>query len=127
MLHRPFNIVSLKGGKPHNCGWCGYGCISQTKKSSTLTWLKEAESNGAKFIENCHVEKVLHSKGNAIGVIAAIKIPKIDGTTEHYSLRVKSSTVVVSCGITKIKNINNLLIKRIHTYPCLTFKIRFKK
>ncbi|GES84243.1 GMC oxidoreductase [Rhizophagus clarus] len=71
------NIPQNTASIPHQCGWCSFGCKYGEKQSAIMTWLNEAKSNNAKFIQDCYVEKVLIEKDGktqkVIGVEAIIK------------------------------------------------------
>jgi choline dehydrogenase-like flavoprotein len=82
--HSPFNKNLMKGcerlgmhvaeigqnsgNKEHDCTHCHFGCPSQTKQSTTVSWLKDAVENGATVVEKAHVTKVVIQGGKAVGV-----------------------------------------------------------
>lgn len=57
-------------GNAHACGFCSFGCYSCEKHGGTVTWLRDAAENGARFLVNSTVEKLLFSsspKGSTKG------------------------------------------------------------
>lgn len=63
------------GGAAHNCGYCTYGCGSCGKKGPTETFLPDAASAGASFIEGFDVREVLFSDNKVAGdrVVAGVR------------------------------------------------------
>ncbi|KAJ3104461.1 hypothetical protein HDU97_009246 [Phlyctochytrium planicorne] len=84
-------IPQNTGGKPHNCGWCTFGCPYAQKQGSHRTWLQDAAEHGAEFIQGCYVQKVTQSNGKATGIVGTV----LDGSVP---IIVKAPTVVSSCG-----------------------------
>ncbi|KAJ1510889.1 hypothetical protein HMI54_014210 [Coelomomyces lativittatus] len=82
-------IPQNTASKPHECGYCGFGCPSGVKRSSAQTFLQDAFDHGARFFHSCYVEKILIQNGKAKGVQA-----KIQGRI----LTVYAKCVVVSGG-----------------------------
>ena len=77
------------------CGGCGYGCAFGRKQSTLLTYLQDASDNGARFIVNCSVDRVLIEQGTATGVVATVKNPQT-GVTRQVTVRAKR--VVIAAG-----------------------------
>ncbi|KAK9318246.1 hypothetical protein V1524DRAFT_405111 [Lipomyces starkeyi] len=61
-------VAQNTGGFIHRCSFCSYGCRFGEKQGGTNTWLVDAAINGAKFLNNATVEKVLTFAGAATGV-----------------------------------------------------------
>lgn len=57
------------GHANHSCGFCYLGCKFGIKQGSDSCWLKDASQNGCQFMDQVHVEKILHEKGKAYGII----------------------------------------------------------
>ncbi|KAJ3220663.1 hypothetical protein HK099_004112 [Clydaea vesicula] len=87
------DIPQNTAGSSHKCGSCIYGCSTGEKQSAVLTWLKDAQQNGVKFIKNCTVTKIITKKGKASGVVCFF-----DKDGKKKKLFIKSPIVVVSGG-----------------------------
>ncbi|KAK9486419.1 hypothetical protein V1527DRAFT_495928 [Lipomyces starkeyi] len=61
-------VAQNTGGFIHRCSCCSHGCRFGEKQGGTNTWLVDAAINGAKFLDNATVERVLTSAGAATGV-----------------------------------------------------------
>ncbi|OQS06117.1 transmembrane protein [Thraustotheca clavata] len=85
-------IAQNTNGAAHACGFCTLGCPANEKQSSAVTWLKDAQAAGAKFIQDCHVTKVTYS---ADKVATGIEATVLDGTAK---LIVRATTVVAAGG-----------------------------
>src|ERR671910_93414 len=79
---------------PEAAGFMGFGDISGSKRSTTKTYLADAQEGGAELVANCRAERVLVEDGRATGVEAAYLGP--DGTTARVVVR--AAQVVVACG-----------------------------
>ena len=84
----PRNVKGCDQGKV--CGYCGYGCAIGAKQSTTKTWLRDAQAQGARFVVATRAERVRIDAGAATGVDAVSK--------GGHRVRVKCQTVVVACG-----------------------------
>lgn len=84
------DVPQNTSGRPHHCGKCYTGCKSGIKNSTTNTWLKEAQSHGAKFLDSSRVNQILTKKGKAVGVVC-----NIHGIQDHIY---RASQVIVSAG-----------------------------
>ncbi|KAF7731947.1 hypothetical protein EC973_007778 [Apophysomyces ossiformis] len=62
------DIPQNTGGQPHECHWCFAGCKDAIKNGTVNTWLRDAESAGAKFLDESVVQRILIERGKAIGV-----------------------------------------------------------
>ncbi|TPX61552.1 hypothetical protein PhCBS80983_g01128 [Powellomyces hirtus] len=91
-------IPQNTGGKPHECGYCTYGCAYGEKQGSHMTFLKDAADTGnTRFVQSVTVTKIKRrgSDGLAVGVIGVVRNGN-DGAVTH--LRVNAKKVVVSGG-----------------------------
>ncbi|GAA5935270.1 hypothetical protein JCM10213_003990 [Rhodosporidiobolus nylandii] len=52
-------IPQNTAGHAHPCGFCGFGCPFTEKQGGTVVWLREAAENGAKFLTETTVERLL--------------------------------------------------------------------
>lgn len=77
------------------CGACGYGCPYSRKQSTLLTYLQDAADNGARFLVNTSVERVIIEQGAAAGVVATTVDPL---TGARHRVTVRAQTVVVAAG-----------------------------
>ncbi|KAG9284692.1 hypothetical protein G9A89_002923 [Geosiphon pyriformis] len=100
---------------PHQCGWCCFGCRYGEKQGALMTFLRDAKDNGAKFIQNCYVEKVIINNGKAVGVSA-----KIDG----HEFTIHAQKIIVSAGSLNSPAIlirsglkNKNIGKNLHVHP----------
>ncbi|CAO3649801.1 unnamed protein product [Mucor hiemalis] len=84
-------IPQNTSGRPHHCGKCYTGCSSGIKNSTTNTWLKDAASHGAQFLDSTQVTRVLVKNGKAFGVAC-----KVHGSEKEE--RFYANAVVVSGG-----------------------------
>ncbi|KAI9138710.1 hypothetical protein BKA69DRAFT_1031238 [Paraphysoderma sedebokerense] len=77
----------------HACGWCPWGCKQGRKQSSAQTFLVDADKHGAKFIQNCYIDKILISelfqKNTAVGVV---------GRVNSTPIKINAKIVVSSAG-----------------------------
>ncbi|KAF9972985.1 hypothetical protein BGZ73_003835 [Actinomortierella ambigua] len=83
------NIPQNTGGHQHSCGWCGFGCRYGEKQGTMMTFLRDAQEHGAIFMQDTHVDRVLISKGKAVGV---------QGKQNGRRVVVTASKVVISAG-----------------------------
>ncbi|KAF9172938.1 hypothetical protein BGX21_002424 [Mortierella sp. AD011] len=83
------NIPQNTGGHAHACGWCGFGCRFGEKQGTMMTFLHDAKLNGAQFMQDTFIERVLIEKGRAVGVV---------GHQNGRKVTVKANKVVVSAG-----------------------------
>ena len=76
-------LQNSRGGKPHDDGYCHFGCGSAEKMGTSVSWLPAAAEAGAQFIEGFHVERVLFDgdDGTAVGSVPASSIPHSTSTS----------------------------------------------
>ena len=72
-----------------DCGYCGFGCRFGAKQSTLLTYLRDAQENGADIITSCFADRLMISDGRITGV---------EATVDGHSLRITSPRVVVAAG-----------------------------
>ncbi|KAI8882773.1 long-chain fatty alcohol dehydrogenase [Backusella circina FSU 941] len=90
-LGYPYEICPQNtSGRPHHCGQCYLGCKAGIKNSTTNTWLQDAASHGAKFVDQTKVIKILPQKGQVIGVYCHVR--------DKFYHRIQAKRVVVACG-----------------------------
>ncbi|KAI8883459.1 long-chain fatty alcohol dehydrogenase [Backusella circina FSU 941] len=78
------------GGRPHFCPKCIIGCKSGIKNGTTNTWHQDAWDNGAKFLDQTRVIRVLSKDGKASGVECVVHGKK--------KIVLNAKLVVVSAG-----------------------------
>jgi choline dehydrogenase-like flavoprotein len=83
-----------QGDDPRHCGYCHNGCQHGCKQSTLKTYLQDAADEGARFVVECDVRRVLTRDGHAAGVEATVT--RADGT--RSGLTVEADTVVVAAG-----------------------------
>ncbi|CAG8451453.1 6713_t:CDS:2 [Ambispora leptoticha] len=113
-------VPQNSAAKQHKCGWCTFGCKYGEKQGSIMTFLKDAKDNGAKFLQDCFVEKVLVENGKASGVLARV------GDDDDHQFVVRAKRVIVAAGAihspalllrSGLKNKN--IGKNLYTHPCV--------
>ncbi len=67
------------------CGYCGFGCALGAKRGTAETWLADAAAAGARVLVGVRAQRVLVSRGAAVGVDAG-------------AVQVRARAVVVACG-----------------------------
>ncbi|MDH2899423.1 MAG: GMC family oxidoreductase [archaeon] len=82
------------------CAYCTYGCSYSCKQSTLLNYLPMAFKNGAKFLFNVKVERVVVENGIARGVEGKF-IAANGAGRRSYDLKISSKVVVVACGSIK--------------------------
>ncbi|MEW6777256.1 MAG: GMC family oxidoreductase N-terminal domain-containing protein [Bdellovibrionota bacterium] len=75
-------------------GLCCFGCPTDAKRSTNVSYVPEALKNAAQLVTGVKVEKILTQGGKAVGVEGSIKHK--DG--KSTKLKVRAKVVVVSCG-----------------------------
>lgn len=85
------NIRGCRG-----CGVCAFGCPSDAKQSTHLTYLPIAQRNGATIYAHCRAERIVVEDGRARGVVASLLDPQTG--EPRATLTVRSKVVVVAAG-----------------------------
>lgn len=78
------------------CGQCQYICPENAKLAMHISFIPQAIKNGAKFIVNSKVERVIVNFGKAVGVEGFVTIK--NGRKERKKFRVFGKVVVLSAG-----------------------------
>ncbi|CAE8594209.1 unnamed protein product [Polarella glacialis] len=114
----PQNMADIRAG--FICAGDRY----EIKQSMTVTFLRDAAAARipAQFADRCKVSEVIHSKGVAFGVRAAI----IGSDGQPHQLTVRARVVVVACGSinspalllrSRLPNKNGLIGKNLRLHP----------
>jgi long-chain-alcohol oxidase len=84
----PRNVRGCDQGKV--CGYCGFGCRLGAKQSTLVTWLVDAQRDGARIVADARAERILVDGAAARGVEAV--------TADRRRLTVSARAVAVACG-----------------------------
>jgi choline dehydrogenase-like flavoprotein len=87
---------NARGCDPEQCGYCTFGCRLGAKQSAAVTWLADAQRDGAtQIVVRCRAERVLWQNGRVTGVDAVVTE---EGTGARHPVRIAAPTVVVAAG-----------------------------
>jgi choline dehydrogenase-like flavoprotein len=87
---------NARGCDPEQCGYCTFGCRLGAKQSTAVTYLADAQRDGAaEIVVRCRAEQVVWQNGRVTGVNA---IATEDNTGRQHPVRIKASVVVVAAG-----------------------------
>lgn len=75
-------------------GHTGYGDRSGAKQGTLRTWLRDAVADGARVVTGCHVDRVRHRRGRAVGVEGRWTTPE----GRELAVVVTAPVVVVAAG-----------------------------
>lgn len=116
-------IPQNSASKPHECGWCGFGCKYGEKQSAVMTYLRDAKEFGAKFIQDCYVERVIVESGRAVGVVAVAGVNSHNVHSNHR-FKVTAKKVILAGGAINTPSIllrsgleNKNIGKNLHVHP----------
>jgi choline dehydrogenase-like flavoprotein len=84
------NIEGCRG-----CGVCAFGCPSDAKQSTHISYLPRAQRHGATIFGRCRAERILVEGGRAVGVEASLTDEKGE---PKATLRIRSKIVVLAAG-----------------------------
>jgi long-chain-alcohol oxidase len=84
----PRNVRGCDQGEV--CGYCGFGCPLGAKQSTLVTWLEDAQREGARILVETRAMRIVADRGVAAGVEA------VASTGEPVSVRARA--VVAACG-----------------------------
>jgi choline dehydrogenase-like flavoprotein len=84
----PRNVRGCDQGKV--CGYCGFGCQLGAKQSTLVTWLVDAQRDGARIVTDTRADRILVDRGATRGVEAV--------TADGRRLTVSARAVAVACG-----------------------------
>jgi choline dehydrogenase-like flavoprotein len=85
------NIDGCRG-----CGVCAFGCPSDAKQSTHISYLPRAQHSGATIYARCRVDRILVEGGRARGVVATLLDP--DTAEPRAQLTVRAKVVAVAAG-----------------------------
>jgi choline dehydrogenase-like flavoprotein len=85
------NINGCRG-----CGVCAFGCPSDAKQSTHLSYLPRAQRHGTTIYANCRAERVLIEGGHARGIEARMTDPLTGAPGARVTVR--SKIVILSAG-----------------------------
>ncbi|HSQ29038.1 MAG TPA: GMC family oxidoreductase [Gemmatimonadaceae bacterium] len=86
---------NARGCDPSQCGYCVFGCRLGGKRSTTVTYLHDAQRLGdTRIIADCHADSVTIAAGRVTGVRATAR----SAAGESFDLTVRASRVVVCAG-----------------------------
>lgn len=127
------------GGAQHWCGHCGFGCVYGEKQSGPVLWLRRAAENGARFMVETKVERLLFAKDRTSPAPTADTLDKFwptssrrlcvgalvkDSKTGQFGIVRAKQAVVVSAGsinspaVLKRSGLQNPRIgKNLHLHP----------
>ena len=61
----PRNVIGCDG---NDCGFCGFGCINDSKQSTKKTWIEDAKNNGSDIYTDVLVDSLNITKGRASSI-----------------------------------------------------------
>ncbi|OMO93687.1 hypothetical protein COLO4_16744 [Corchorus olitorius] len=97
-LGYPVNDIPRNSPPDHYCGWCCMGCKDGKKKATSETWLVDLVNSGnGVILPGCEAIKVLHKKGEAIGVAFELENNAGKKSTKDLCI-VESKVTIVACG-----------------------------
>ena len=86
---------NAQGCDPSQCGYCTFGCRLGGKRSTTVTYLRDAQHLGSTaIVPDCWARCVTIARGRATGVRATVHAP----SGERLDLTVRAPRVVVCAG-----------------------------
>jgi choline dehydrogenase-like flavoprotein len=106
------------GGQIHDCGFCTLGCPSGIKRSSAVTWIKEASKYGCDFLSDIYIQKVKTKNGVATGVVG-LKDDKLINVTAKKAVVVSAGSLNTPALLlrSQIKNLNPHVGKHLRLHP----------
>ena len=87
----PRNIDGCRG-----CGVCAFGCPSDAKQSTHISYLPRAQKHGATIYARCRAEQIVVSDGRARGIVAKLLDP--ESGEPRVKLTVNAKVVVIAAG-----------------------------
>lgn len=87
-----------RSGCGDGCGYCGFGCAYDHKRSGPTTYLADAVAAGARIFAGTRVEHVLVKNGSVYGVEAAVAREVTGEPPRESRVRVNAPIVVVAAG-----------------------------
>ncbi|CAO3620484.1 unnamed protein product [Cunninghamella echinulata] len=107
-------------GQKHPCAYCYAGCRDGIKNGTMNTYLRDAQENGAKFIDRTKVLKVITKNGQAVGVEVLINHGPQQRKAEIYAdIVVCSAGSLQTPGVLLRSGLKNKHIgKHLRLHPC---------
>jgi len=87
-----------RSGCGEGCGYCGFGCVYGSKRSTAATYLLDAVAANARVIAGARVDRVIVENGTTLGVDATVARASADGALRSERLRIDAPIVVVAAG-----------------------------
>jgi choline dehydrogenase-like flavoprotein len=87
-----------RSGCGDGCGYCGFGCAYDCKRSTPKTYVADAVAANARVIADARVERVLVANGSACGVEAVITRDVSGEERREARVRVNAPIIVVAAG-----------------------------
>lgn len=81
----------------HGCGVCCFGCPSDAKQSTNVSYIPRAVALGARVLTGCRAERLLVEKGRAVGVEARVT-PGGGAAATGPRVRIDADHVVLAGG-----------------------------
>ena len=78
------------------CAYCTYGCVYSCKQSTIMNYLPMAFKNGARFLFDTKVERIVVEQGVAKGIDA-----RTSRNGKDININVRAKVVVLACGSIK--------------------------
>ena len=93
-----YRAVPVKRNQKHCAGTnnCIFGCTTDAKQSTLVTYVPRALARGARLYAGCKAERVLTHAGRASGVVARFRDPETG--RKGPRLTVHADVVVLACG-----------------------------
>jgi choline dehydrogenase-like flavoprotein len=85
------NIDGCRG-----CGVCAFGCPSDAKQATHISYLPRAQQHGAIIYARCRADRIVVEDGKARGVVASVLDPETG--EPNATLTVRSKITVVAAG-----------------------------
>lgn len=79
-------------------GMCCFGCPTDAKRSTNVSYVPMALRAGANLIVGAHAERLIIEGGRAVGVEAVARFPKEGTRSSRPRFRVRGRAVVMACG-----------------------------
>jgi choline dehydrogenase-like flavoprotein len=93
-----YRVEPVRRNQKHCCGTnnCAFGCPTDAKQSTLVTYVPRALARGARLHAGCRAERILVENGRATGVHARFVDPETG--EPGGALTVRAKVVVVACG-----------------------------
>ena len=93
-----WRVVPVKRNQKHCAGTnnCAFGCPTDAKQSTLVSYVPRALANGARLFAGCRAEQILTDGQRATGVVARFRDPETRAPGPKLTVRAK--VVVLACG-----------------------------